>query len=71
VGELTNKPNIKEEKMEKTWTLIKRLVKEEEGLEMVEYAVAAGLLTVGVIAVWALLGDAISARLTTLLGNIS
>ena len=51
--------------------LIKRLVKEEEGLEMVEYAVAAGLITVAVITVWALLGDAIAARLTLLLNNIS
>ncbi|MBM4312957.1 MAG: Flp family type IVb pilin [Deltaproteobacteria bacterium] len=57
--------------MEKTWTLIKRLVKEEEGLEMVEYAVAAGLLTVAVIAVWALLGEAISVRLNALLTAIS
>jgi pilus assembly protein Flp/PilA len=57
--------------MEKTWTLIKKLVKEEEGLEMVEYAVAAGLITVAVITVWALLGDAIAARLTLLLNNIS
>lgn len=57
--------------MEKTWKLIKRLVKEEEGLEMVEYAVAAGLITVAVITVWALLGDAIAARLTLLLNNIS
>jgi len=57
--------------MEKTWQLIKRLVKEEEGLEMVEYAVAAGLVTVAVIAVWALLGEAIASRLTILLNSIS
>ena len=57
--------------MEKMRKLIKRLVKEEEGLEMVEYAVAAGLITVAVITVWALLGDAIAARLTLLLNNIS
>ncbi|HBB16938.1 MAG: hypothetical protein A3J94_16365 [Syntrophus sp. RIFOXYC2_FULL_54_9] len=58
-------------KMEKMRKLIKRLVNEEEGLEMVEYAVAAGLITVAVITVWALLGDAIAARLTLLLNNIS
>jgi len=57
--------------MEKMRKLIKRLVNEEEGLEMVEYAVAAGLITVAVITVWALLGDAIAARLTLLLNNIS
>jgi Flp pilus assembly pilin Flp len=56
--------------MEKTWTLIKRLVKEEEGLEMVEYAVAAGLLTITVIAIWATLGEAIAARLGVLITNI-
>jgi pilus assembly protein Flp/PilA len=57
--------------MEKMWKLIKKFVKEEEGLEMVEYAVAAGLLTVTVIAVWALLGEAISIRLNALLTAIS
>lgn len=57
--------------MEKTWTLIKKLAKEEEGLEMVEYAVAAGLLTIALIAVWLTLGDAITARLNTLVTNIS
>ena len=57
--------------MEKMRKLIKRHVNEEEGLEMVEYAVAAGLITVAVITVWALLGDAIAARLTLLLNNIS
>jgi len=57
--------------MEKMWKLIKKLVKDEEGLEMVEYAVAAGLITVAVITVWAFLGDAIAARLNLLLTNIS
>lgn len=57
--------------MEQIGTLIKKLVKEEEGLEMVEYAVAAGLITIAVIAVWALLGDAIVARLNVLITNIS
>ncbi len=56
--------------MEKMWTLIKKLVKEEEGLEMVEYAVAAGLIVAALIATWALLGTAINTRLQELITAI-
>ena len=42
--------------MEKMWTLIKKFVKEEEGMEMVEYAVAAALVIAAGIAVWQALG---------------
>jgi pilus assembly protein Flp/PilA len=56
--------------MEKTWTLIKKFVKEEEGLEMVEYAVAAGLIVAALIATWALLGTAINTRLQELITAI-
>ena len=57
--------------MEKMWKLIKKLVKEEEGLEMVEYAVAAGLLTVILIGLWVTLGEAIGARIQTLITSLT
>lgn len=61
----------KEEEMEKTWQMIKRLAKEEEGLEMVEYAVAAGLIVAALLVTWAALGGAINTRLQELLTAIS
>ncbi|MEW6334851.1 MAG: Flp family type IVb pilin [Thermodesulfobacteriota bacterium] len=57
--------------MEKTWQMVKRLAKEEEGLEMVEYAVAAGLIVAALLVTWAALGGAINTRLQELLTAIS
>ena len=38
--------------MEKMWTLIKKFVKEEEGMETVEYAVVGALVVAAAAAVW-------------------
>jgi Flp pilus assembly pilin Flp len=57
--------------MEKMWTLIKKFVKEEEGMETVEYAVVAALVVVVAIAVWSALGTAISNKIDELTSHIS
>jgi Flp pilus assembly pilin Flp len=57
--------------MEKMWTLIKKFAKEEEGMETVEYAVVAALVIVVAIVVWKALGEAISAKITTLTSYIN
>jgi len=49
--------------MEKMWTLIKKFVKEEEGMEMVEYAVVAALVIIAAVGVWATLGTEIVNRM--------
>jgi Flp pilus assembly pilin Flp len=56
--------------MEKMWRLIKKFVKEEEGMETVEYAVVAALVVVVAIAVWTALGSAISAKISELTSHI-
>jgi Flp pilus assembly pilin Flp len=61
----------KEKKMEKMWTLIKKFVKEEEGMETVEYAVVAALVVVVAIAVWTSLGNAISSKISELTSHIN
>ena len=53
--------------MEKMWTLIKKFVKEEEGMEMVEYAVVAALVIIAAVGVWATLGEAIVTRMTAVI----
>ena len=44
---------------------------DETGLELSEYAVAAALVAIAVVAAFTLLGDAIGIRLTTLAGRIN
>jgi pilus assembly protein Flp/PilA len=46
--------------------LIKRFVREEEGLETVEYAIITGLIVVGVIAVITSIGTWVSGKFTDL-----
>jgi Flp pilus assembly pilin Flp len=46
--------------------LIKRFVREESGLETVEYAVMAGLIVVGVILTVTTLGGKVKAKLDAL-----
>jgi pilus assembly protein Flp/PilA len=53
--------------MEKMWTLIKKFVKEEEGMEMVEYAVVAALVIIAAVGVWATLGQEIVTRMTAVI----
>lgn len=46
------------------WIFIKKLVKEEEGTETVEWAILASLLLVVAAGVWTILGNAIVARIS-------
>jgi Flp pilus assembly pilin Flp len=57
--------------MEKMWTLIKKFVKEEEGMETVEYAVVAGLVIAVGVGVWTVLGGAISTQIQSLVDAIT
>jgi Flp pilus assembly pilin Flp len=50
---------------------IKRFFKEEEGLELTEYAVMAALIVAGIIGVIAALGDEISAKFQELTTSIA
>jgi pilus assembly protein Flp/PilA len=43
-----------------------KFVKDEDGLTIVEYAVAGGLITVAVAAMFTLLGGAVNTRITAL-----
>jgi Flp pilus assembly pilin Flp len=52
--------------MEKMWMLLKKLVKEEEGMETVEYAVVGGLVVIVGVAVWLLLGQNVSQKISEL-----
>lgn len=45
---------------------VMRFIREEEGLTIVEYAVAGGLITVAVATMFGLLGDAVLVRITQL-----
>jgi Flp pilus assembly pilin Flp len=56
--------------MEKMWTLIKKIAKEEEGMETVEYAVVAGLVIAVGVAIWSALGAQIKTVMTNLLTAI-
>lgn len=46
--------------------IVKRFVKDERGLETVEYAIIAGLIVVGTIATIASIGVWVNAKFTTL-----
>ena len=46
--------------------MIKRFLRDESGLELSEYAVAAALIVAGVIVAFTALGTAITARITEL-----
>ena len=43
-----------------------KFAKDEDGLTIVEYAVAGGLITVAVVATFTLLGGAVNTRITAL-----
>ncbi|WP_223484357.1 Flp family type IVb pilin [Pseudomonas sp. A-RE-19] len=43
-----------------------KFAKDEDGLTIVEYAVAGGLITVAVAAIFTLLGGAVNTRITAL-----
>lgn len=51
--------------------MFKKFLKDEAGLELSEYAVAAALIAIAVAGVFTALGDAISLKVTELGGHIS
>lgn len=50
---------------------VMRFIREEEGLTIVEYAVAGGLITVAVAGAFGLLGDAVLARIEALIDAVN
>lgn len=50
--------------------IVKRFVKDERGLETVEYAIIAALITIGAIGTIGLVGDEVLARFQDLLGAL-
>lgn len=50
---------------------IARFIKEEDGLETVEYAIITGLIVVGVIATIGAIGTWVSGKFTTLNSNLN
>lgn len=51
--------------------MLKTFIKDETGLELSEYALAAALIAVAVAGVFTTLGDTISTRITELGGHIA
>ncbi len=51
--------------------MIKNFLKDESGLELSEYAVAAALVAITVVGAFSALGDSISAKITELTGFIN
>ncbi|WP_339460484.1 Flp family type IVb pilin [Pseudomonas sp. EA_105y_Pfl2_R69] len=47
-------------------TSVMKFVKDEEGLTIVEYAVAGGLITVAVVAAFVILGTNVNTKITAL-----
>lgn len=51
--------------------MIKKFFRDETGLELSEYAVAAALVVAGVVVAFTVLGNAITTRISTLAGTIT
>ncbi|MGH8603660.1 MAG: Flp family type IVb pilin [Gammaproteobacteria bacterium] len=51
-------------------TSVLKFVKDEDGLTIVEYAVAGGLVTIAVVAAFVLLGGAVDNNIRTLCGAV-
>ena len=51
-------------------TAVMKFDEDEDGLTIVEYAVAGGLITLSVVAAFQLLGDSVNANLTALKGAV-
>jgi len=51
--------------------MLKKILQDETGLELSEYAVAAALIAIAVAGVFTALGDSISTKITELGGHIS
>jgi pilus assembly protein Flp/PilA len=50
---------------------IKRLIREDEGLEMLEWAIVAALFATAGAVVWLTLGSTVSGELTTIQSSLS
>ena len=50
---------------------IKKFIADEQGLTIVEYAVAGGLITLGVVAAFTLLGQNVNTRINALATAVS
>jgi Flp pilus assembly pilin Flp len=50
--------------------MIKKFLRDETGLELSEYAVAAALIAIAVVAAFKVLGTAIDGKIRTLANNI-
>ncbi len=50
--------------------MIKKFLRDETGLELSEYAVAAALVAIAVVGAFGALGGAITARINELVGHI-
>ena len=48
-----------------------RFIREDEGLEMVEWAIVAALITTAAAVTMSLIGTAVDAQFQTILGNIT
>jgi Flp pilus assembly pilin Flp len=53
------------------WTLFKNFVKEDDGMETVEYAVVAALVILAGVAIWSTLGGTISSKIDSLNSAVS
>jgi pilus assembly protein Flp/PilA len=62
----SNNPNLKEQTQ-----MIRKFFRDETGLELSEYAVAAALVAIAVVGAFTALGTAISGKITTLGTTIS
>ena len=51
--------------------LLKSFIREDEGLEMVEWAIVAALITTAAAVTMSLIGAAVDAQFQTILGNIT
>jgi pilus assembly protein Flp/PilA len=50
--------------------MLKRFMRDETGLELSEYAVAAALIAIAVVGAFTALGGAITAKITELTGHV-
>lgn len=51
--------------------MIKKFLRDETGLELSEYAVAAALVAIAVVGAFGLLGEAITGKINELTGHIN
>jgi pilus assembly protein Flp/PilA len=55
---------------EETFEMIKNFLRDERGLELSEYAVAAALIALATVAAFQLLGTSITSKITDLANNV-